>query len=147
MHPIIITVLQAKCGNIIIDSLNSESDLLATGVLREWMKCFSILHVTQNTHCDNKLDLSISVLHRSLRCKYSGRLKRWRPTCPLIRKRGRRPSGEHAEPGQPAACNMNTLFTSWGSYYNTVSLAALILFSYTAQRVVRNSLPRLVISC
>lgn len=92
--------------------------------------------------CGNKLNLSISVHHRSLRCKYSGRLKRWRPMCPLIHKRRRRPSGE------PAAHKMNTPLLAWeSSYYNTVSLAAVTLLSHTAQRVARNSLPHLVITC
>ncbi len=127
---IIITVLQAKYGQIWIDTLNT--DLQPTGVLQDWMKRkrggkkHFACDLAPNTHCDNKLHLSISVLHRSLRCKYSGRLRRWRPTCPLIRKKGRRPSGEHAEPGQPAARKMNTLFTSGSSYYNSVSLAAVV---------------------
>lgn len=129
---IIITVLQAKYGQIWLAAHWSAAGLDKKKEEKKHFAC----DLAPNTHCDNKLGLSISVLHRSLRCKYSGRLRRWRPTCPLIRKRGRRPSGEHAEPGQPAARKMNTLFTSGGSsYYNSVSLAAVALLFHTAQRV------------
>lgn len=48
---------------------------------------------------------------------------------------------------RPASCLQHEypLFTSWRSYYNTVSLAALTLLFHAAQRVVRNSSPHLII--
>lgn len=80
-----ITVSQAKTGSLLLQGSCSDDNNVA-------VPCMWSEHPLKKK---KKLN-AIFVLHRSLRCKSSGRLKRWSFTSPLIPRRGRKPSGELA---------------------------------------------------
>lgn len=69
VSPIFISVLQAIYAKTVTRTHRAAAGV---GIMLQHFACD--LH--PDTHCDNKLNVSIYVLHRLLRCKYSGRPKR-----------------------------------------------------------------------